>query len=251
MSTLYKVYTEVLANRIKEDSEKVNAIPHQTGFRKGMGTMDNIYVLNYLVNRLGKGKKVVALFVALRATFDTIDRKVLCKTMEERGIREGLIERVREMLRETRSRVKVGEMEVERSFWTARGVRQGYPVSPLLFNLVIADLKEELGKVRWGGVKLGSGRVYSLAYADDIVLLAEEEGEMKSIIERLEMYLEKKGLELNVEKTKVMRFRKGGGRMAKDWRWRGKEDRGSEGVQISGVCGSKKRWAGSICKRKN
>jgi len=175
-----------------------------------------------LVNRqLGQGKKVVALFVDLRAAFDTIDRKVLYKAMEERGIKEGLIERVREMLRETRSRVKVGEVESEKSFWTARGMRQGCPLSPLLFNLVIADLEEEMGKVRWGGVKLGSGRVYSLAYADDIVLLAEEEGEMRSMIERLEVYLERKGLELKRQK---MRFRKGGGKMAKkDWRWREKK----------------------------
>lgn len=65
-------------------------------------------------------------------------------------------------------------------------------------------------------------RVFSLAYADDIVLLAEE-GEMRSMIERLERYLERKGLELNVGKTRIVRFRKRGGRLGKvDWRWKGK-----------------------------
>jgi len=34
---------------------------------------------------------------------------------------------------------------------------------------------------------------------------------MKSMVERLEGYLEAKGLELNIKKTKIMRFRKGGG----------------------------------------
>jgi len=90
-----------------------------------MGTTDNIYVLYYLIDRqLGKGKKVVALFMDLRTAFDTIDRKVLFQAIEERGIREGLIERVREMLRQTRNRVKVEKVESERSFWMARGVRQ-------------------------------------------------------------------------------------------------------------------------------
>lgn len=43
------------------------------------------------------------------------------------------------------------------------------------------------------------------------------------MLSRLEGYLEKKGLSLNEEKTKVMRFRKGGGRSKKiDWRWKGK-----------------------------
>jgi len=58
-----------------------------------------------------------------------------------------------------------------------------------------------------------------LAYADDIVLLAEEEEEMRNMLERLEGYLERKGLELNAGKTKVMRFREGKGRLSKmNWR---------------------------------
>lgn len=64
-----------------------------------------------------------------------------------------------------------------------------------------------------GGVKLGWRRkVLCLAYADDVVLLADKEEEMKSMLDILEEYLGRKKLELNVEKTKVMRFRKRRGR---------------------------------------
>lgn len=42
----------VLAEKLKEEVETKRIIPqNQAGFRDGMGTMDNIYVLNYLVNR--------------------------------------------------------------------------------------------------------------------------------------------------------------------------------------------------------
>lgn len=44
-----------------------------------------------------------------------------------------------------------------------------------------------------------------MSYADDIVLLTEDEEGMRSIIGRLEKYLERKGLELNINKTKVIR----------------------------------------------
>lgn len=72
------------------------------------------------------------------------------------------------------------------------------------------------GEARWG-------RVYTLAYADDMVLVAEGENEMRSMVGRLERYLEEKKLELNVGKTKAMRFRRGGGRWDKRvWRWWGK-----------------------------
>lgn len=55
-------------------------------------------------------------------------------------------------------------------FWTARGVRQGCLLSPLLFNVVIANLEEVFRRVRWGGIKLGGKKIYSLAYADDMVM---------------------------------------------------------------------------------
>lgn len=63
-----------------------------------MGTNDNVYVFNYLINKqLGKGKKLVVIFVDLKAIFDTVDRsRVSCETMKERVIRERLIGRAKE-----------------------------------------------------------------------------------------------------------------------------------------------------------
>lgn len=65
--------------------------------------------------------------------------------------------------------------------------------------------------------------MYTLAYADDLVLLAENEDEMMSVMESLEGYLRRKGVELNPRKSKILRFRKRGERMGKGlWRWKGK-----------------------------
>lgn len=59
--------------------------------------------------------------------------------MKERGKREGLIVRVGEMMSKTRSRIRAGGVIGEK-FWTARKVRQGYP---LLFNIVMAGNNSE------------------------------------------------------------------------------------------------------------
>lgn len=61
-----------------------------------------------------------------------------------------------------------------------------------------------------------------MAYVDDVVMLVENE-EMKSVIERLKQYLDRKKLETNTEKTKITRFRKGSGR-------EGKGNSGNEGI---------------------
>lgn len=175
---------------------------NQTGFRKGMETLDNIYVLNYIGNRqLDRRKgKLVALFVDLKAAFDTVDKGIL-ETMRKRGIRKGLIRKVEEMLKEMRSKVRIEE-RIGEVFWTARGVRQECPISPLLFYTLLADMEDKMKKVRWEGIKLEDERIYSLAYSD-VVSLAENEDEMRSLIERLEQYLNRKDFELNVEKPKI------------------------------------------------
>lgn len=63
-------------------------------------------------------------------------------------------------------------------------------------------------KEDWGGIKMKEGKVFSLAYADDVVLLTEEEEGMRRVIRVLERYLDRKSLELNSEKSKIMRFKK-------------------------------------------
>jgi len=84
------------------------------------------------------------------------------------------------------------------------------------------------------GIGLGKGRVYTLAYAD-MVLMAEGEDEMRSMMERLEKYLEKKKVELNPDKTncKIVRFRKEGGRERRNGDGKGEGNRGGKRDKIS------------------
>lgn len=57
----------------------------------------------------------------------------------------------------------------------------------------MADTEEALGKVKWGGLKIGERRIYSLAYTDDMVLLAEGVREMRSMMEGLRYTWRRKG----------------------------------------------------------
>lgn len=80
MPSMYKIYTAILAERVRKEVEAKNIIPdNQTGFRKGMGTIDQIYALNYLINRqLVKEKgKMTVLFIDLKAAFDSVNKERL------------------------------------------------------------------------------------------------------------------------------------------------------------------------------
>lgn len=76
MPSFYKVYGMILGERLGKEVEEGGRISqNQTGFRKGMGTMNNVYVLNYLVSTELKRKgKIVAFFVDLREAFDFVDK---------------------------------------------------------------------------------------------------------------------------------------------------------------------------------
>lgn len=70
---------------------------------------------------------------------------------------------------------------------------------------------------------------------------------MRSLLERLENYLDRKGLQLNTEKIKVVRFRKEGERLGKvEWMWKGKR---REEVKEYKYLGYRKKWkTGRACK---
>lgn len=66
MPPLYKVYVSILADRLREEVEERRLLAEsQLDFRKGRGTLDAVYVMNYFVNRQVSRKQgvLVALFV--------------------------------------------------------------------------------------------------------------------------------------------------------------------------------------------
>lgn len=169
---------------------------------------------------------MVVLFVDLKAIVDSVDRGLLIKEMRKREVREELVRRCEEILRETINKIRKQKKE-GKGFWTERTVRQGCPLSPSLFTLLMTDLEDELKKAGWGGIKIGERKIYTLAYADDVALLDEER--IKEMMGKLERYLEENDLYLNISKTKIMRCRKGGDRWKRMyWVWKGK--RGSKAM---------------------
>jgi hypothetical protein len=67
---------------------------------------------------------------------------------------------------------------------------------------------------------VGKEKIWSLAFADDMVIVAKSEKEMKEMMRNLEKYVRKKKLEVNVEKKKMMVFNKRKSKNEEsEWRW--------------------------------
>jgi len=212
LCTAYKVYAELIRRRLEDHAERVGGIPEtQTGFRKGKSTLDNIFTLCHLAQRDGRTeereKRLYAFFADLSVAFDNVDRNTLWRVLREMNLEESLIKKIETIYEITEVMVKA-EGKCTESFVTRRGVKQGCVLSPVLFNLYMAGIHAELKNRRIGGVEVGNLRIWELAYADDIVLLARNKVALEDMMLTLGRFLKERKLELNVEKSKIMVFNK-------------------------------------------
>ena len=90
-------------------------------------------------------------------------------------------------------------------FPMGKGVRQGWILSPCLFNLYAEYIMRNAGlEETQAGIKIAGGNINNLRYADDTTLMAESEEELKSLLMTVKVESEKVGLKLNIQKTKIM-----------------------------------------------
>ena len=92
-------------------------------------------------------------------------------------------------------------------FQIGSGVRQGYILSPCLFNLYAEYMKRNTGlEEAQAGIKIAGRNINNLRYADDTTLMAGSEEKLKSLLMKVKEETENVGLKLNIQKTKIMAF---------------------------------------------
>ena len=187
-----KVLERVIENRVRS-SVKIDDM--QFGFRSGRGTTDAIFIVRQVQEKfLAKKKDLWMAFVDLEKAFDRVPRDVVWWALRFLKVEEWVVNVIRAMYQGAITAVKLNGGESE-GFEVKVGVHQGSVLSPLLFILVLEALSREFrGELPW-----------ELLYADDLVLLAKSERELMEKIRTWRVQMEKKGLRVNMEKTKVMR----------------------------------------------
>ena len=71
---------------------------------------------------------------------------------------------------------------------------------------------------------IGKKKLYSIGYADEVILLANNEVGMKQMIKRFGKFIERRGLELNIKKSNIIKFRKKGRSGANPkYKWKGEK----------------------------
>ena len=191
-----KIYSSILNKRLQKHLENNRILAdEQNGFRCSRSCIDHSVLVTFLRNRLALGKETFLTFVDFKKAFDTVDRHMLMFKLIQIGVTGQFYKAIVSLYQNPKSRVILNEYSTE-YFECPIGVKQGDTLSPTLFTVYINDLASEL-RDSMLGIKLENNSgilleiVSTLLYADDIVLLAENENDLQSMLLILENWCKK------------------------------------------------------------
>uniref|UniRef100_A0A0G4HMF0 Reverse transcriptase domain-containing protein n=1 Tax=Chromera velia CCMP2878 TaxID=1169474 RepID=A0A0G4HMF0_9ALVE len=138
MCLLAKLFALLRDERLREQTSLDN---RQLGFRKRVGTREAIAALVGLVAS-SKAQKLplLAAFVDFSKAFDKVPRGLLLRRLREEGVSESNVLMVHAMYFDVWARVNGADKEIQEG----AGVKQGDPLSPLLFLLFINNLHRHI-----------------------------------------------------------------------------------------------------------
>ena len=196
-----KILTATLKNRLKNVLPTI--IHHSQTAVVGRKIDHTVHMLRDLIDLVDKEDSQGAfLFIDQEKAFDRVNHDFLYKTMETFGIGQSFIDWVKIIYSNATTKVKING-HLTANIPLKRGVRQGCPLSSLLYVLVIEILALALRKNKnIVGFQVEGEKIISLHYADDAVITIKQNQCFKEVIKDLKDYEEASGAKINYEKTK-------------------------------------------------
>lgn len=200
-TTISKIFSKLIANRIQSLLNDQQPI-EQAGFRKSFSTVDHLHVINQLLEKSNEYKiKLNIALIDYNKAFDSINHNYLIKALRNQGVPESYIQIIKQMYAKNKTRI-ITDIEGE-YFEVKKGVKQGDPLSSILFNCA---LEEIFRKLNWEGKGINVNGVWlsNLRFADDIVLIAKSNNELTEMISELKEKSNEAGLTMNLKKSKKL-----------------------------------------------
>ena len=215
LNSLMKIYEGIICRRLSiflEDNKIIS--PHQAAYRKNKSIFDHIFVLHEIFLEYRFYKKgprggaakapLYFCFLDLKKAFDTVSRDILFKKLCKAGVRGKMFRVIQNLFSCNPANILVdGFLSPE--FLINRGVLQGSKLGPVLFNLFINDLLEELNHSNLGAT-IGSILIAALGFADDVVLISDDPTKLQLLLDMCYEWAQRNSMAFNTSKCKVMSF---------------------------------------------
>lgn len=202
INTLQKILAKIIAKRLQLVCNQYNLLHiEQAGFMlSGECPSQIATLLECCQRRKFKNENTVLCFLDLKKAYDMVPHQKLIDKLVKKQLGSKLIDFIKSMYSNTKMRVKIGDSK-SNTFEYKRGVRQGCPTSPLLFNIYIDDLIESIEPIKVQGLPNG---FRGLMFADDTVIAANDFNDLKDKLTLVQQWMQSNDMEINPSKCGIM-----------------------------------------------
>ncbi|KAH9249342.1 hypothetical protein BASA81_012960 [Batrachochytrium salamandrivorans] len=203
-----KLVCKVLQMRIERFVETNNLLSYeQAGFRKREECVGQVVSLvDIIQRRQNAGLNTHVLFIDIRKAFDTVPVGALLWKLAEHGIPSSyscLSQGIVHILICS----SIGQDHYYRTHSRYReGVRQGCPLSGLLFNLFINDILDGVAPITVPGLPRDTNPIRGLMYADDVAVFADSEQSLLAASTAIEQWANQWEMQFGVAKCGIISF---------------------------------------------
>jgi ribonuclease HI/exonuclease III len=205
LNTDYKIYTTILTEKLKEVAPLI-VNKDQAGFMPKRSIYDQTKLLE-LVIKLSENKHTNGMIMALdqEKAYDRIDHAYLWRTMRAFGIPKSFINKVRRLYGKAETAIRLNGCTTD-AFRVERGVRQGDPLSCLLYNIAIEPLFELIRTSGLKGIQISKETFNALvmAYADDTTVYLSETDKLEILEECIDIFCKASTAKFNQQKTEII-----------------------------------------------
>lgn len=188
MSCLYKLFTSILSARVSNFAINNNLLSsQQKSARPSEGCHEHTFTLQSVVADCKRNRKnCFFAWLDLRNAFGSVSHDAIYVTLKHMGFSEQLIDLVKDIYTDAETVVKLSKDEETDPIMVNAGVKQGCPISPILFNLttelLIRTVQSRCNENSDIAFKLHGNPVYVLAYADDLVLVSRTRNGLQTLL---------------------------------------------------------------------
>jgi hypothetical protein len=181
--------------------------PNQAGFIPGRHIYDQIWLTKRVIELAEASEDRNGVIVALdqEKAYDKIEHDYLWKALDSFEIPEEFINTVKALYSDAFTVVILNSEKSRHPFTVKRGVRQGDPLSCLLFDLAIEPLAESLRQSNLKGFKISGKdeKLIATLFADDTMVYLDADDDFGSLVDILEEWCIASGAKFNISKTEI------------------------------------------------
>ena len=164
-----------------------------------------------ITKQFSMDRKLYVAFVDYSKCFDIVNKHALFNVLEKNGITGSILECIKSIYENVFACIKNHD-EFSEFFECPIGLKQGCMLSPRLFTIFISEVSRVINSTCSSGIQFLSNLaiIHHLFFADDIILVSDTAQGLQQKLNILEQQSKRLGVKVNLDKTKIIVFRKGG-----------------------------------------